>query len=104
MDAMQRSDSDKWLKVMKSEMESMKVNNVWTLVDPPEEIKFIGCKWIFKRKKNADGKVKIYKAYLVVKDYRQHYDIDYNEIFFSVVMLKSIRIMLTIAAHLNYEI
>ena len=33
MDVMQRSNSDKWLKAMKSEIESMKVNNVWTLVD-----------------------------------------------------------------------
>ena len=44
MDAMQRSDSDIWLKAMQSEMESMKVNEVWTLVDPPEGIKPIGCK------------------------------------------------------------
>ena len=33
MDTMQRADSNKWLEAMKSEMESMKVNNVWTLVD-----------------------------------------------------------------------
>ena len=39
MDAMQRSDSEKWLEAMKSEMESMKVNDVWTLVDPPEGVK-----------------------------------------------------------------
>ena len=45
-----------------------------------------------------------YKAHLVVKDYRQHFGIDYNEIFSLVVMLKSIRIMLAIAAHLDYEI
>ena len=32
IDAIQRFDSDKWLKAMKSEMESMKVNDVWTLV------------------------------------------------------------------------
>ena len=36
MDAMHRSDSDKWLEVMKSEMESMNVNDVWILVDPPK--------------------------------------------------------------------
>ena len=44
MDAMQRSDSEKWLDFIKFEMESMKINNVWTLVDPPEGIKFIGLK------------------------------------------------------------
>ena len=89
---------------MKSEIESMKVNNVWILVDPPEKIKFIGCKWIFKKKRGADRKVKIYKVYLVAKGYHQHYGIDYDEIFYLVAILKSIRIMLAIAAHLDYEI
>ena len=44
MEAMQRPDSQKWLKAMKFEMESMMINGVWTLVDPLEGIKFIGCK------------------------------------------------------------
>ena len=33
MEAMQRSDFQKWLEVMKSEIESMIINSVWTLVD-----------------------------------------------------------------------
>ena len=45
-----------------------------------------------------------YKEYLVAKDYRQHYGIDYDEIFSPVAMLKSIQILLAIAAHLDYEI
>ena len=44
MNAMQRSDSDKWLEIMKSEIESMKVYDVWTLVDPLERVKPIGYK------------------------------------------------------------
>ena len=81
MDAMHRFDSDKWLKAMKYEIEPMKVNDVWTLVNPPEGIKSIGCKWIFKRKRSTNKKMKTYKAHLVAKGYRQHYGIDYDEIF-----------------------
>ena len=44
MDAMQRSDSDKWLDVIKSEMKFMKIIDVWTLVDPFEKIRPMGCK------------------------------------------------------------
>ena len=44
MEAMQRPDSQKWLEAMKSEMESMVINSVWTLVDPSKGIKPIGCK------------------------------------------------------------
>ena len=85
-------------------MESMKVNDVWTLVDPPEGVKPIGRKWVFKRKRGANGKVETYKARLVAKGYHQHYGIDYDETFSPVAMLKSIRIMLAIVAHLDYEI
>ena len=75
---------------MKSEMEFIEINGVWILVDPSESIKSIGCKWIFKRKRGGDGKVETYKARLVIKDYRQHYGIDYDETFSPVAMLKSI--------------
>ena len=85
-------------------MESMKVNDVWTLVDPPEGVKPIGCKWVFKRKRGADRKVKTYKVHLVAKGYHQHYGIGYNETFSPMTILKSIRIMLAIAVHLDYEI
>ena len=101
---MQRSDPSKWLESMKSKMESMKVNDVWILVDPPEGVKPIGSKWIFKRKRGTDEKMETYKVHLVVKDYNQCCGIDYDEIFSPVVILKSIQIILAIAAHIDYEI
>ena len=45
-----------------------------------------------------------YKACLVIKGYRQRYGIDYDETFSPVAMLKSIRIMLALAAHFDYDI
>ena len=57
-----------------------------------------------QKKKDINGKVEIYKAYLIIKEYRQHYDIDYDETFSPIAMLKSTRIMLAIAAYLDYEI
>ena len=104
MDAMQRLNFDKWLNAMKSKLDSMKVNNVWTLVDPPEGIKLIGCKWVFKRKRGTNKKVEIYKACLIAKGYHQCYGIDYDETFSPMAMLKSIQIMLAIATHLDYKI
>ena len=50
-------NSGKWLEAMKSEMDSMYANQVWTLVEAPEGVKPIGCKWVFKRKTNIDGNV-----------------------------------------------
>ena len=96
--------SDKWLEAIKFKIEFMKVNDVWTLVDPPEGVKLIRCKWVFKRKKGADGKVETYKVCLVAKGYHQHYGIDCDEIFSPVVILKSIQIMFAIAAYQDYEV
>ena len=61
-------------------------------------------KWIFKKKTDADGNVTVYKAQLVAKGFRQVQGIDYDETFSPVVKLKSVRIMLAIAAYYDYEI
>ena len=97
-------DKDKWLEAMNQKIESMHSNSVWTLVDAPEQNMPIGCKWIYKRKKWADGQVETYKARLVAKGFTQREGIDNDETFYPVAMFKSIRILLTIAAHYDYEI
>ncbi|PKI78455.1 hypothetical protein CRG98_001167 [Punica granatum] len=97
-------DSFKWLEAMKSEIDSMSENQVWDLVDPLEGIVPIGNKWVFKRKISADGKVETYKARLVAKGYHQRQGVDYEETFSPVNMLKSIRIMLAIVVHYDYEV
>ena len=84
-------------------MEFIYFNKVWNLVDAPKGIIAIGCKWIFK-KIGVDEKMKTYKVRLVAKGYYQRQGVDYDETFAPVVMLKYIQILLTIAAHYNYEI
>ncbi|KAM2728531.1 hypothetical protein EV1_000013 [Malus domestica] len=103
-EAMSDIDSKRWQEAMKSEMDSMYQNQVWTLVDPPEGIVPVGNKWVFKRKIGVDGNVETYKARLVAKGYRQREGIDYEETFSPVAMIKSIRILLAIAAYHDYEI
>ena len=103
-EVMTSPDSDKWLEAMKSEIGSMYENKVWTLVDLPDDRQAIENKWIFKKKTDADGNVTVYKARLVAKGFRQDQGVDYDETFSPVVMLKSVRIMLAIAASDDYEI
>ena len=101
-EAMMSPDSAKLLEAMKSEMGSMYENKVWTLVDLRDDRQAIENKWIFKRKTDVDSSVTIYKARIVAKGFRQVQSVDYDESFSPVSMLKSVRIMLAIAAF--YEI
>ncbi|KAL0313388.1 UNVERIFIED_CONTAM: Retrovirus-related Pol polyprotein from transposon RE1 [Sesamum radiatum] len=95
---------EKWIEAMKSEMDSMSSNKVWTLVDPPKGLKPVGCKWVYKHKLGADGEVTTFKARLVAKGYTQRPEVDFEETYSPVAMAKSIRIMLAIAAWYDYEI
>ena len=85
-------------------MESMYENQVWNLEELPEGVKPIDCKWIFKRKTDADGNITIHKARLVAKGFTQVPGVDYDETFSPVAMLRSVRILLAIAAYFDYEI
>ncbi|GKB31883.1 retrotransposon protein, putative, ty1-copia subclass [Tanacetum coccineum] len=97
-------ESDKWLNAMNVEMQSMKDNEVWDLVDLPPNGKTVGSKWLFKKKTDMDGAVHTYKARLVAKDYTQTPGIDYEENLSPVADIRSIRILIAIAAFYDYEI
>ncbi|GJU98245.1 putative RNA-directed DNA polymerase [Tanacetum coccineum] len=103
-EAMASPEAAKWKEAMKSEIQSMYDNQVWNLVDTTTGLKTVGCKWIFKKKTDMDGKVHTYKARLVAKGYTQTHGIDYEKTFSPVAKIKSIRIMLAIVAFHDYEI
>ncbi|GJT56873.1 retrotransposon protein, putative, ty1-copia subclass [Tanacetum coccineum] len=50
------------LDAMNVEMQSMKDNQVWRLVDLPPNGKTVRSKWLFKKKTDMDGNVHTYKA------------------------------------------
>ena len=101
---MVRSDSESWLGAMRSELKSVDKNQVWNLVGLQNGARPIECKWVFKKKIDMDGNVSIYKARLVAKGFRLVHGVDYDETFSPIAMLKSVRIMLAIAAYFDYEI
>ncbi|GJS10184.1 retrotransposon protein, putative, ty1-copia subclass [Tanacetum coccineum] len=100
----QNPESDKWLNTMNVEMQFMKDNEVWDLVELPPNGKTVGSKWLFKKKTDMDGAVHSYKARLVVKGYTQTPGIDYEETFSHVADIRAIRILIAIAAYYDYEI
>ncbi|GKF17487.1 retrotransposon protein, putative, ty1-copia subclass, partial [Tanacetum coccineum] len=103
-DALLDPKSDKWLNVMNVEMQSMKDNEVWELVDLPPNGKTVSSKWLFKKKTDMDGAVHTCKARLMAKGYTQTSRIDYEETFSPVAYIKAIRILIAITVFYDYEI
>ncbi|RVW36909.1 Retrovirus-related Pol polyprotein from transposon TNT 1-94 [Vitis vinifera] len=93
-----------WIEDMKDEMKSMKGNGVWDLVELLEGVKMIGCKQIFKIKRDSKDNIVRYKARLVAKGFTQKEDIDYKETFSPVSSNDSFRIIMTLIAHYDLEL
>ncbi|RVX18212.1 Retrovirus-related Pol polyprotein from transposon RE1 [Vitis vinifera] len=70
----------------------------------PRGKKPVGCKWIFTVKYKADDTVERYKARLVAKGFTQTYGIDYTETFAPVAKLNTIRVLLSLAANLDWPL
>ncbi|BBG92450.1 transposable element gene [Prunus dulcis] len=79
----------------------MEKNKVWELVQLPQGCRPIGCKWIFKTKKDSKGLIDRYKARLVAKGFTQQAGVDYNETFSPVSTKDSFRVMMALVAHFN---
>ena len=58
-----------WQAAMTQEFDALHLNHTWDLVPLPFGKKAIGCRWIYKVKHKADGKIERLNARLVVKGY-----------------------------------
>jgi hypothetical protein len=103
-EAVNLEDSKLWKKAMVEEMDALDKNEAWDIVELPAGRKFVGSKWLFKKKFNAQGKVEKYKSRLVEKGYSQVEGIDFSEIFSHVAKLTSIRFILSITVTFDLEV
>ena len=59
-----------WVNAMHEELHNFERNQVWMLVEKPnEKHNVIGTKWVFRNKQDEDGKVVRNKARLVAQGY-----------------------------------
>lgn len=99
-----RPDFALWEQSMSEEMTSLLAMGVYEVVPKPPHAQPLGCRWVFKIKRDALGNVEKYKSRLVVKGFQQTAGTDYEEIFAPVSRHATVRTLLAHCAVLDLEI
>ena len=97
-------DWPKWKAAIQAELDALTKMKTWQVVERPKGRNFVQCKWVFKIKKDAEGKIERYKAHLVAKGFTQVENVDYYETWAPVTKLASIRTILALAARHDWDI
>ncbi|KAM1520296.1 hypothetical protein ACFX1Z_023006 [Malus domestica] len=104
-EAISSTRSKLWNEAMPEELQSMEKNRVWTLAPKPTGVhKLMGCKWVFKTKRDSEGNIDKHKMRLVAKGFTQKKGVDYNETFSAISTKDSMRIILALITHFDLEL
>ncbi|GJV69999.1 putative ribonuclease H-like domain-containing protein, partial [Tanacetum coccineum] len=90
------------IESMQEELLQFKRLDVWVLAPPPDNIKPLTLKWLFKNKHDEENTVIRNKTRLVMRGYHQKEGIDFEESFVPVARMEAIRIFLAYATHKSF--
>jgi hypothetical protein len=98
------SERKKWITAMKEELDSLHKHNTYRLAKLSLGQCAVGCKWIFKTKRDVTRSITCYKARLVAQGYTQRKGLDFQETFAPVAQMTSQRIVIATAAAEGLEL
>jgi len=88
---------------MATKLRSILQNDVWKLVDRPNDKKVVGSRIILTDKYQSNGLLKR-KARIVARGFCQRPGLDFNETFAPVARMSSDRLLIAIAAHYKLHV
>jgi hypothetical protein len=103
-EAMASPQRKQWSKAMIEEINALIKKGVFKLGKLPYGKTAIGCKWVFKLKRDADGNIVRFKARLVAQGFTQKKDRDFYKTFAPVARMTSQRIVISIASLENLNL
>jgi hypothetical protein len=93
-----------WRIATDSEIASLIDAGTFTLCELPAGFKAIGGKWVLRIKRGADGEIIKFKARFVAQGFLQRYGVDYVDTYAPVARIPSIRIIIALTAHHDWEL
>ncbi|GKV02336.1 hypothetical protein SLEP1_g14789 [Rubroshorea leprosula] len=97
-------NNPQWRQAMSDEFNALVRQGTWELVPHTGAQNVIGCKWVFRVKRNKDGGIERYKARLVAKGFHQRPGSDYFNTFSPVIKPTTIRTVLSLALNKHWPI
>jgi len=91
-------ESNDWKSAIEAELAQIEKLGTWEFIEAPNDANIIPCRWVLRRKRNAQGEVSRYKARLVAKGFRQQFGVDYTDTFAPTVRPQTLRILLALGA------
>ncbi|KAE8701514.1 3beta-hydroxysteroid-dehydrogenase/decarboxylase isoform 3 [Hibiscus syriacus] len=97
-------ESTEWKRAVMEEMNALKNNGTWEVLNLPEGKKTLSCKWIFTKKFKPDGSIDWHKALLVAKGFTLTYGLDYDETFAPIAKFNTVRVLFSLAINLDWPL
>src|ERR1700683_5151409 len=102
--AMASPDAAEWLAAEHYELDQLALLDVYDLTLLPPGHSRTGCRWVYKIKRDTEGNIILYRARIVAQGFTQRPGEDFFKTFAPVAKVESIRLLLAIAAILDWGI
>ena len=97
-EALDRPDAALWRAAMDAEWLGPQQKNTFELVNLPAGRKAVGTVWVFKEKKDQDGKTEKHKARLCLRGFSMQQGVDYFATYAPTVHVPHLRLLLALSA------
>jgi len=99
--AIRGKDAEKWLRAMNIEIANLEERGTWEPAVLPPDRKMVGCKWVFRIKRDDKSRITKFKARLTAQGFSQIFGLDFGETFAPTIRAETWRTVFAIAAEIG---
>ncbi len=102
--AINDSNREEWIKIMKNENNSFLINEIWTLINSFRDRRVLRDKWVYKIKREKHDEILRYKTRWMIREFEQIERLDYTKTFVSMIKSMSYKTMYVIIVVNDWKI